>query len=383
MSDAPKKPAAAKPQAKPTAASDAKKKPSTLAGEGAERSSAGEGKPSPKQSAATSKADVDKAHVIATWKYARPLTACRFDPLGRYVFAGAEDYSVERFDLKDGKLTPFLGHESWCRAIGFSPDGKTTFTGGYDGRLLWWQTDAAEPKPLRAVAAHEGWIRALAVSPDGKLVATCGNDRLVKLWNAADGKPVRTLAGHESHVYNVAFHPNGKDLASCDLHAVFKHWSLADGKEQRSFQVEALHKFDETFRGHIGGARSMTFSADGKLLGAGGVTNVTNAFGGILECAVASIDWEAGKLKVLHLTKEKNRGTIWGLAWHPDGYWIGMSGGRNALLVCWKPNEAEEFAKFAMKEVGRDFALHPSGLQAAVAMAENQLSLCSLTPKSA
>ncbi len=329
------------------------------------------------------KANVAKAHVAATWKYERPLTACRFDPLGRYVFTGAEDYTVQRFALTDGQLTPLVGHESWCRAIGFSPDGKTTFTGGYDGRLLWWQTDAEQPKPLRAVAAHEGWIRALAVSPNGTLIATCGNDHLVKLWNAADGRPIRTLAGHESHVYNVAFHPAGEDLVSCDHKANFKHWRLADGHEMRAFRVEALHKYDEKFRANIGGARSMAFSVDGKLLAAGGVTNVTNALGGLLECAVASIDWEAGKPKHLHLTKEKNRGTIWGLAWHPDGYWIGMSGGRNALLVCWKPDQAEEFAKFAMKEIGRDFALHPDGLQVAVAMAESQLNICRLTAKPA
>ena len=58
---------------------------------------------------------------------AAPAPMFVLDPLGRYVFVGAEDYTVQRFDLKDGKLTPLLGHESWCRAIGFSPDGTTTF----------------------------------------------------------------------------------------------------------------------------------------------------------------------------------------------------------------------------------------------------------------
>ncbi len=327
------------------------------------------------------KADPSKTHVVATWKYERPLTACRFDPLGRYVFAGTEDYTVQRFDLKDGKPTPLLGHESWCRAIGFSPDGKATFTGGYDGRLLWWQTDADSPTPLRAITAHNGWIRALAVSPDGQQIATCGNDHLVKVWNAADGSVIHTLTGHESHVYNVAFHPDNQSLVSCDHRAIFRHWNLSDGKEVRTFSAPTLYKYDDKFRAHLGGARSLAFSGDGKLLVAGGTTNVTNALGGILECAAASFDWESGKQKLLHVTKEKNRGTIWGLAWHPEGYWIGMSGGRNALLVFWKPDQAEEFAKFAMPEIGRDFALHPDGLQAAVAMAESQVRICRLTAK--
>jgi WD40 repeat protein len=297
------------------------------------------------------------------------------------LFVGTEDYALQRVDLKDGKPVALAGHESWCRAIGFSPDGQTTYTAGYDGRLLWWPTAAPEPKPSRAVTAHEGWVRALAVSPDGALIATCGNDNLVKLWNAADGQLVRKLAGHESHVYNVAFHPAGKDLVSCDHKVVFRHWSLADGKELRKFDAPALQKYDTTFRATIGGARCLTFNADGKLLGAGGTTNVTNAFGGILECAMASIDWEAGKLKLLHLSKEKNRGTIWGLAWHTDGYWIGMSGGRNALICFWKPEQAEEFANFAMPEIGRDFALHPDGVQGAVAMADGQIRICRFADK--
>jgi WD40 repeat protein len=322
-----------------------------------------------------------KTHVSATWKHSRPLTSCRVDPSGEFVFAGTEDYTVMRFRLSDGQTTPLAGHESWCRAIAFSLDGKTTITGGYDGRLLWWPTDAEQPLPLRAVPAHDGWIRAITVSPDGRLIASCGNDRLVKLWIVDDGQPLATLSGHESHVYNVAFHPDGKSLVSCDHKAVFKHWNLDDGKEIRSFRAEALHKYDEKFRAEIGGARSLAFSSDGKLLAAGGVTNCTNALGGILECALAEFDWEAGKLKVLHLTKEKNRGTLWGLNWHKDGYWVGMSGGRNALVVFWKPGQVEEFAKFAMPEIGRDAALAPDNLQFAVAMAEGQLRICRLTAK--
>jgi WD40 repeat protein len=330
---------------------------------------------------ASGKPDPAKTHLVSTWKHDRPLTSCKIDPLGRYVFAGTEDYALQRFDLKDGKTTPLAGHESWCRAIAFAPDGKTTLTGGYDGRLLWWPTDAKELKPARTVAAHEGWIRAVAVSPDGKLVATCGNDKTVKLWNAADGKPVRTLAGHESHVYNVAFHPDGKSLVSCDHKCFFKHWNLSDGKEVREFRAEPLHKYDTTFGADIGGARSLAFGDGGKLLIAGGTTNCTNAFGGILECAAAEMDWEAGKLQVLHLSKEKNRGTIWGVAWHRDGYWVGMSGGRNALLVFWKPGEANEFAKFALPEIGRDFDMANDGLTCAVATAEGQIKVCRLGEK--
>jgi WD40 repeat protein len=324
-------------------------------------------------------AEPTKTHLATTWKFDRPLTACRFDPSGRYVFAGTEDYSVQRFARKDGTATPLVGHESWCRAIAFTPDGATTVTGGYDGRLLWWRTDAERPEPLRAVAAHDGWIRAVAISRDGRLVATCGNDRLVKLWNTADGRIVRTLAGHESHVYNLAFHPDGKALVSTDLHGVFKHWNLRNDQAERTFQIDGIYKYDKEFRSHHGGARSLAFNGDGSLLGAGGTTNLTNALGGVLEGAMYSIDWDAGKLRVMHVGKSKPRGEMWGLRWHADGYWCGMSAGRDTILLFWKPDEAQDFSQVKAKEIGRDFDLHPNGLEAAVAMAESQLCLFRLT----
>ncbi len=155
-------------------------------------------------------------------------------------------------------------------------------------------------------------VRAIVVSADGKQIATCGNDNLVKLWNAADGKLIREFKGHESHVYNVAFHPDGKSLASCDLKANFKHWEIATGKCERDFKAEALHKYDTGFRADIGGARALAFSRDGKLLAAGGITNVTNAFAGIGNPAVARTRLESGKLKVLHVGKEAVNGVIWG-----------------------------------------------------------------------
>ncbi len=96
----------------------------------------------------------------------------------------AQDNDVQRYELATGKQTTLAAHDSWVRAIAFSPDGNTTYTGGHDGRLISWETAAAGPKPQRTVQAHDGWLRAIAVSPDGKLLATCGNDALVKIFSA-------------------------------------------------------------------------------------------------------------------------------------------------------------------------------------------------------
>ena len=85
------------------------------------------------------KADPKQTHVASQWKHTSPLISCRFDPSGKFVFATAEDMTVQRFELANGKKTVFPAvHDSWVRGLGFVDGGKTLITGGFDGRLMWW-----------------------------------------------------------------------------------------------------------------------------------------------------------------------------------------------------------------------------------------------------
>jgi len=166
-------------------------------------------------------AQPEKTHVAKELKHGKPLVSCRFDPAGRFVFAGSEDDSVQRWDLNadPAKVKPvtFTSHDGWVFALAVSKDGQTLLTGGTDGKLIWWPAAANAPKPLRALAAHKGWVRGMAVSPDGTQLATCGNDHKVRLWSLADGKPQLDLPGHAKPVYRVAYTADGKHLVSADL----------------------------------------------------------------------------------------------------------------------------------------------------------------------
>jgi WD40 repeat protein len=329
-------------------------------------------------------ADPTQTHIAKSLPHTSPLISCRFDPTGRYVFAGAEDSRVWRWELATGTKTEFAGHDSWVRGIGFQADGQTLVTAGYDGRLLWWPAAAAaeKPAPTRSIQAHQGWIRALAISPDQTLIATCGNDLLVRLWKFDDGSLVRTLAGHESQVYHVAFHPSGKELVSGDLKSHFIHWEIAGGSQLRKFALPALHKFDPTFMADIGGPHALAFSADGKLLAVGGITNVTNAFAGVGNPAVVLVDWEAATEKVMHLSKAKVNGVAWGVALHPEGFTIGATGGPGGgHLFFWRFDQKEEFHTLNLTNTARDLALHPDGIQLATAHFDRQIRICKMAAK--
>jgi WD40 repeat protein len=310
--------------------------------------------------------DATKTHVEKDLAHNSPLISCRFDPTAKFIFAGAQDYNVWRFEVETGKKTQ-IPVEAWVRGMAIEKTGKTLVTGGYDGRLIWWGVADETPKPIRIVEGHKGWVRAVAISPDGSLLASVGNDLVVRLWSMADGKLVREMSGHESHIYNVAFHPNGKDLATGDLMAHLFHWEMATGKKLRTWQAESLQKFDKTFIATLGGFRGMAFSPDGNFVAASGMTNVTNAFAGVGNPSVVVFDWESGKKQIEHLSKAKVRGVAWGVAFHQDGTRIAASGGSGAFLLFWKADGANEFHQLKLADTARDLDLAADGLRVATA----------------
>jgi WD40 repeat protein len=336
--------------------------------------------------------DFKQVRVALELKHPRPLIGCRFDTAGRFLFVSAEDNTLQRYDLWTGKKTALIGHASWVRGIAFSPSVApslpaslvppgpalgglgaaavppaapfTMVSGDYHGKLIWWDGAAARPAPDQVVDAHDGWVRAVAVSPDGTTVASCGNDHLIKLWSVGDGQFQRALAGHESHVYNVAFHPKENRLVSCDLKGIVKDWDLGAGRAVRELDAKALHKYDTGFRADIGGARGMSFSADGSLLACTGITNVSNAFAGVGNPLVIQFDWKDGKPKLLK-PKEGYQGTGWGVAIHPAGFTVAAGGASNGRIWFWTGEENSHTVEVPAS--ARDMTLHPSGAAVAVA----------------
>ena len=313
-------------------------------------------------------------------KHTGPLVGARFDPKGRLVFAGAQDNTVQRWELAGGKKASLVGHTSWVRALAFAPKERLLFSGDWAGRVLAWALDADEPKPLRTIEAHQGWVRALTVSPDGKTLASCGNDRLVRLWSVSDGRLLRELAGHASHVYNVAFHPDGQTLASGDLKGVVRLWDLTTGGAVRDLDGSPLYKYDTVFCADHGGVRSMAFSRDGRLLACAGITDVSNAFAGIGKPVVVLFNIKTGQRTLLR-PKVDFQGTCWGVVFHPDGTIAAAGGGNGGALWFWKPGEAQAFHTLALPNNARDLDLHPDGTRLAVPFFDGAVRVYDLTPK--
>lgn len=317
-------------------------------------------------------AQPENTHVVKELKHGKPLVSCRFDPTGRFVFAGCEDDTVERWDLHadpaGSKPVAFAAHNGWVFALAVTRDGKTLLSGGTDGKLIAWPATSDAPKPMRTSVAHHGWVRSIALSPDGTQIATCGNDHQVRLWSLADGKAQKDLSGHSRPVYRVAYTADGKFLISADLLGVIIQWDVRSGKEARRLDASKLHLYEGGQGVDYGGIRDLSFSRDGSFLACGGLINASNPLGAVSNPAVLVLEWKNGKMITLQHPKEDIKGVAWGVRFHPDGFIIAASGGTSGgFLWFTKPDQENEFFEFTLPNTARDLDLHPDGIQLATA----------------
>lgn len=329
--------------------------------------------------------DFKAAHVATEFVHDSPIITCRFDPKGGLVFASAEDRNILRWENSDAKKkTVFSGHDSWVWAMAFSADGQTLITAGGDDQLIWWPAAAEKPAPIRKVAAHQGWIRALAVSPDGKFLASGGNDRLVKVWNLADGKLVHEFKGHELDVYSVYFHPKGGFLLSGDLLCKVNQWDLDTGKLTRTFDGKDLAHYDKGQQVYFGGVRGIALSPDGKHLAAAGLHKATNPLGNVHEPHVMRFDWDNAKHVKSHTANDIKNGVLWGCRFHPEGTFIGVSGGGSGgFLLFWNAADEKPVHQFKLPDLAREMDLHADGIQVITAHYGRKVHLTKLAPKAA
>ena len=77
-------------------------------------------------------------------------------------------------------------------------------------------------------------------------------------------------------------------------------------------------------------------------------------------------------------------GVAWGLAHHPQGFWIMLAGGGGGgWLYFFKGDAANQYHQLKLPNNGRDMSLSADGTRVAVAHADNQLRIYALHAKAA
>lgn len=319
---------------------------------------------------ASAQIDPTKSWEQQLFQHDRQLIGCAFSPCGKFIFAGANDKQVYRWDLESEKKTALTGHSSWIHALDFHPDQKRLITADYVGQVHCWDYTAESPKPLWSIKdAHTRYIRSISISSDGRWLATAGDDRMVRVWNTTDGKLVHELSGHEHRVYSVAFHPDSKNLVSGDRQGGLKHWDAVAGKEVRDLQVAKVLWTEASLSSGAAGAGvlSLAFDESGTSLAVSGVIDVTDGDRNDGTAAVLLVNWKDGKL--VRTLQAKAGGFTERAAFHPKGYVIAACCCQESrsTMRFWKTDNDEPVHTIKAGLLGcRDLALHPDGQRFAV-----------------
>src|SRR5262245_50773507 len=72
------------------------------------------------------------------------------------TFIGTSEFKVAEIDLTAAKpeAKELGAHESYV--TGLAAAGPLLVSGGYDGKLIWWDTE--KKSQIRAVEAHKKWV---------------------------------------------------------------------------------------------------------------------------------------------------------------------------------------------------------------------------------
>ena len=255
-------------------------------------------------------------------------------PNSHRLFVGSSNgkvYDVNPLAEKP-EFKEFEGHQSYV--MGLALCGNRLISGSYDCKLIW--RDIETGQIVRTVEnAHSKWIRGLTASPDGKLVASVADDMACKLWNAESGELVKELRGHApqtpqnfpSMLFACNFSADGKLLATCDKVGHVIVWNVEEGKQISAVDAPLLYTWDPKARIHsIGGARSVAFSPDGKLLAVGGTGQIGNIDHLEALARLEVFDWEK-KERTHEFPGDTYKGLVQRLAFEPSGKWLACAGG--------------------------------------------------------
>src|SRR5262249_7589870 len=158
---------------------------------------------------------------------------------GQALTTLTRDQNVQVWDVATGKKEkefsgPIPSAQGYSRQHAISADGKTGASsyhaqqGKSDEIILW---DATSGKKLHVLAGDPGWIGALGFSHDGRTLYSWGWEKKVRIWDVAEGKLVRELAAGVPQVYSGSFSHDGKWFACSSREHGVLLYDMASGRE--------------------------------------------------------------------------------------------------------------------------------------------------------
>jgi hypothetical protein len=173
--------------------------------------------------------------LIRTLSVPNNITAIEISEQGQ-ILASAEENKIHFWNLQSGKYIQTLSFPNKVNSFNMTPDGTTlvSVTGSNQKNIAIW--DIKTGQLINNLPIHP-WSTAIALTPDGQTLATSADKEkgIIKLWNLETGELLGNLYSRHEVTSTITFSADGQMLAAGGVDNRVQVWNVLTGKLLYSF----------------------------------------------------------------------------------------------------------------------------------------------------